>query len=157
MLTLGKIVQDPEVGRQMAEQKLADGSAWKCFCALVKAQGGDLAFVEDPDLLPTSNYITTIEADRSGFLSRIDALSVGEASIILGAGRVKKEDPIDHSVGIEVLHKVGDWVNAGDPLFQVHYQDSERFQEARQLLEGGIALSNDPVDPLPLFYDIVGV
>lgn len=157
MLTLGRLAPDPEVGRQMAAQKLADGSAWKSFCTLVNAQGGDLAYVEDPDLLPLSDFITPIEAEKSGFLSRIDAQAVGEASIILGAGRVKKEDLIDHAVGIEVLHKVGDWVNAGEPLLQIHYQDYERFEEARQLLMAGITLSTDPVNPLPLFYDIVGV
>jgi pyrimidine-nucleoside phosphorylase len=157
MLILGRLAPDPEVGRQMAAQKLADGSAWKSFCTLVKAQGGDLSYVEDPDLLPLSDFITPIEAEKSGYLSRIDAQAVGEASIILGAGRMKKEDRIDHAVGIEVLHKVGDRVNAGEPLLQIHYQDYECFQEARQLLMAGITLSTDQVDPLPLFYDIVGV
>ena len=83
-------------------------------------------------------------------------MQVGETSLRLGAGRVKKGDPIDHAVGIEVLHKVGDNVSPGESLFAVHASSKAQLDKARRDLLDAVTWSDVPVEPLPLFYGVVG-
>jgi pyrimidine-nucleoside phosphorylase len=76
--------------------------------------------VDDPELFPKPSHIETVASPRSGYIEALNACQVGEIAVLLGGGRAVKDDPIDHSVGIEVLHKVGDYVEAGAPLFTVY-------------------------------------
>jgi pyrimidine-nucleoside phosphorylase len=153
MLALGKIVRDLEQGRKMAERVLADGTAFEKFRVLVGAQGGDVSYVDDPSKFPRAQFVEAVKAPRSGFLSQVQARSVGEAAVALGAGRAKKGDPIDHAVGFIIHHKVGDKIEAGQPLFTVHANDSEKLAEARQTVLAAHVFSDSAVQPLPLFYD----
>jgi len=152
MLLLGGKAKTPEAARTMAEQALADGRAWQKFRTLVSAQGGDLTYIDEPERLPRAAIIEPLPAPRDGYLARIHARMVGETAMILGAGRAKKGDPIDHAVGIEVHHKVGDYLSADEPVFTIHAADAERLAEARRRLSTALAWSDDPVEPLPLFY-----
>jgi pyrimidine-nucleoside phosphorylase len=153
MLVLGKRAEDLEAGERMAEQALADGRAFEMWRALVQAQGGDVSFVDDPGKFPRARFIDEVPAPRSGILSQVHARSVGEASVALGAGRAKKDDPIDHAVGLVIHHKVGERVEQGQPLFTVHANDESRLAEARQAVLDAHVFSNKPVPRLPLFYD----
>jgi pyrimidine-nucleoside phosphorylase len=155
MLTLGKVAQNEQQARQMAEQALATGKALTRFRELVVAQGGDVSYIEDLDKLPKATLIEDVLAEQSGYLSQIDARLVGEASVLLGAGRAKKGDPIDHAVGIMVHHKVGDHVERGQPLFTLHANRQPALEEARRYLAPALEWSEKPVQPLPLFYDVV--
>jgi pyrimidine-nucleoside phosphorylase len=155
LLVLGEMVKSVAEGRAQAEKALGEGRAWERFRKLVVTQGGDVAYVDDPYQLPQATLIETALAPRAGFLSEINARVVGETSVLLGAGREKKADSIDHAVGIEILHKVGDWVEAGQALFVVHANQAERLVEARQRLLQAHQWSDAPVEPLPLFYGVV--
>ena len=155
MLVLGNLAGDESQGRAMAEGALHDASAWEKFKALVSAQGGEVAFVEDPERLPRASLVETILAPRSGTLRWIDARIVGETAVQLGAGREKKGDPIDYAVGIEILHKVGDQLAEGEPLFTVHANDAGRLAEARRRLLKAHEWSQLEVEPLPLFYGVI--
>ena len=77
---------------------------------------------------------------------------IGEASVDLGAGRAKKGDPIDHAVGSEILHKVGEQVQTGEPLFIVHANDPEKLKQARAAVLAAHTFSQAVVRPLALFY-----
>jgi pyrimidine-nucleoside phosphorylase len=156
LLVLGGKTSTPEAGRQMALDTLEGGAAWQKFRTLVKAQGGDLKYVDEPDLLPMASLIAAVPSPRRGYLTEVNARVVGETAVLLGAGRVKKGDPIDHAVGVEVLHKVGDQVEVGEPLFRVHANSEVLLSESSERLLSGVAWSDDPVDHLPLFYGIVG-
>lgn len=155
MLYLGKKGQHLSAARDMAEQALRRGDALKKFRQLVQAQGGDLTVVDDPDNLPKARVIDTIVSPRAGWLKEVDARVVGETSVVLGAGRQRKEDPVDHSVGIICYHKVGDRVAQGEPLFAVHARSQEDVAVARQALMTGVAWSDQPCPPLDLFYAVV--
>ena len=98
------------------DEAIRSGRAMERFQAMVEAQGGDPRVVEDRSLLDQAPGQTALEADRSGFVTRCDARTIGIAAMRLGAGRTRKEDDIDPGVGIEVLAKIGDEVAAGDPL-----------------------------------------
>ncbi|HUF38355.1 MAG TPA: thymidine phosphorylase [Anaerolineales bacterium] len=155
MLVLGKQVPDLPAARELAEAALTDGRALRRFKDLAAAQGGDTAPIDDPDLLPTARRIETVAAPRGGYLERIDARTIGEAAVALGAGRAKKGDPIDLAVGFEIPHKVGDRVEKGVPLFTVHANDAEKLEEAKSAALGAFAWRDEPVEPLPLFYGVI--
>lgn len=153
MLVLGKRTRDLEEGRRMAERSLADGSAFEKLRILVAAQGGDVSYVDDPSRFPAAKFVEVVNASESGFLSQIQARTIGEASVALGAGRAKKGDPVDHAVGFVIHHKVGDRVEAGQPLFTIHANDAALQAEARERVADAHRISQTPVPPLPLFYD----
>lgn len=153
MLTLGGIAPHLASGRALAERALEDGPAYQKFRALVSAQGGDVSYVDDPDKLPKARIVEVVKAPRSGYLAQVHARIVGEASLALGAGRIKKGDPVEHAVGIVVHHKVGEFVEQGQPLFTIHANDPPRQAEARKCVLKAHLWSNEPVAPLPIFYD----
>nr|MBP7355634.1 pyrimidine-nucleoside phosphorylase [Longilinea sp.] len=152
MLNLGQKAPNLQFARQMAEEALESGQAWTLFRQLVHAQGGDLAYVDDPERLPRAALVETVSAARAGYLSGINAREVGKTSVELGAGRARKEDPIEHSVGIVIHHKVGDRVEKGQPLFTIHANDPAKLKKARARLLAAHQWSDSPCDPLPLFY-----
>jgi pyrimidine-nucleoside phosphorylase len=135
------------------EEKLGNGEALVVFRRLVEAQGGDVSQVEDPDTLPAAPHVETVNASQSGVVAGIDAREVGLAALEMGAGRHQKGDPINHSVGVVVHRKVGDTVQAGDPLFTLHAASAESLNAARERLLAAHTWSDGPVEPLPLFYD----
>jgi pyrimidine-nucleoside phosphorylase len=153
MLAVGSRAKDLDEGRKMAEQAIADGSAFEKFRVLVRAQGGDVSYVDHPDKLPKAKFVEVVEAPRGGSLSHVDARSIGEASVALGAGRAKKSDPVDHAVGFVIHHKVGGQVGKGEPLFTIHANDEKKQAEARQRVLAAHVFSDQRVAPLPLFYD----
>jgi len=156
MLVLGKRAKDLAEGRVMAEKAIADGSAFEKFRVLVQAQGGDVSYVDDISKFPRAKFIEVVTAPRSGSISQVQARSVGEASVTLGAGRAKKSDAVDHAVGFVIHKKVGDQVQKGEPLFTIHANDESKLAEARDVVLAAHSFSDTVVPPLPLFYDEKG-
>ena len=152
MLVLGKRTKDLGEGRALAEKAIANGSALEKFRVLVQAQGGDVSYVDELSKFPRAKYIEVVNASRSGNISQVQARSVGEASVTLGAGRTKKSDPIDYAVGFIIHHKVGDHVQKGDPLFTIHANDEAKLAEVREIVLAAHSFSDVQVAPLPLFY-----
>jgi pyrimidine-nucleoside phosphorylase len=155
MLALGGISRDEKVGRQLADKTIKNGRAWERFRELVVVQGGDVSYIDEPDRLPSAALIETIQAPRYGYINGINAREVGKTVCSLGGGRARKDDPIDHAVGVIIHNKVGKWVEAGDPLFTIHADDRGGMEEARMQLLDAHSWSDDPIEPLPLFYGVV--
>jgi pyrimidine-nucleoside phosphorylase len=153
MLVLGKRAQDLAEGRLKAEKSIADGSAFEKLRVLVQAQGGDVSYVDDPSKFPRAEHIEVVKAPQSGYLAEIQARTVGEAAVVLGAGRARKADPVDHAVGFLIHHKVGDQVKKGEPLFSVHANRAEKLAEARDAVLAAHVFREQPVERLPLFYE----
>jgi pyrimidine-nucleoside phosphorylase len=155
MLVLGQKAETLDEARRMAEESIESGVGLDYLKKLVKAQGGDVNVIDHPELLPEAPIKSVIEAEESGYISGVHARTVGETAVLLGAGRMKKGEPIDHAVGILVMVKVGQKVEAGQPLFIIHARDDDSMQEARNNLVGAVEISKTKVEPLPLFYGIV--
>jgi pyrimidine-nucleoside phosphorylase len=153
MLVLGKRARDPAEGRAMAEKSIADGSAFEKFRVLVEAQGGDVSYADDPSKFPRAENIEVVTSPQTGYLSQVQARSVGEAAVALGAGRARKSDPVDHAVGLLIHHKVGDYVEKGDPLFTIHANDRKKLEEVREGVLPAHQFSDEQVERLPLFYE----
>jgi thymidine phosphorylase len=112
--------------------RLADGSAMDAWKAMIRAQGGD------PDAeLPTARESQVVTAPATGVLTRLDAMAVGLAAWRLGAGRARKEDPVQAGAGVVWHARPGDQVTEGQPLFTLLTDEPERFERALASLEGG--------------------
>jgi len=155
MLVLGGRANGEAEGLALAVEALESGKAWDYFRILVDVQGGDLDAVDYPEQLPKARWIETVPAPRNAYLAKVHARLVGETAVSLGAGRTKKGDPIDPAVGVVVHHKVGDWVRGGQPLFTIHASDALQMGEARRTLLEAHIWSDKPIQPLPLFYEVI--
>lgn len=153
LLVIGRRAKDLAEGRAQAENAIAGGSALEKFRVLVRAQGGDVSFVDDTSKFPRAKIVEVVVAPRSGNLAQIHAGSVGEAAVILGGGRARKSDTIDHAVGLIIHHKVGDEVHQGEPLFTIHASDESKRREARDLVLAAHSFSDEKIAALPLFYN----
>jgi pyrimidine-nucleoside phosphorylase len=153
MLLLGRVVPDLMSGRQMAEAAIVSGAAFEKFRVLVSAQGGDVSFVDDPQKFPKAKSVEVVKANRSGYLAQVHARIIGEAAVTLGAGRVKKGDPVDHAVGFIIHRKVGDYVERNQSLITIYADDQVKQDEARDSIRAAFGWSDQPVTPLPLFYN----
>jgi len=152
----GKKWRDFTVVLKFLQDQLHSGAALEKFRELVIAQGGDVAMVDNPSLLPQAKIVQRIQAERDGVISMVDAEKVALAAFELGAGRAKKGDPIDHAVGVKILVKVGDMVKKGDIIGSIHANDSNHLANAKATMREAIAYSKDMVQRLPLFYDVIG-
>jgi pyrimidine-nucleoside phosphorylase len=152
MLVLGKRASDLESGRRMAAAAITSGIAFEKFRALVSAQSGDVSFVDKPQKFPKAKFIETIKAERDGYLSRINARVIGEAALALGAGRARKNDPVDHVVGFVVHQKVGDRVVQDQPIITIYANDERKLAVSRLDVLAAFGWSDQPVQSLPLFY-----
>ena len=129
-------------------EALVSGRALQVWGAMIRGQGGD------PDApLPVASHTRVIEAPRSGVLTRLDALAVGVAAWRLGAGRARKEDPVQAAAGVTWTAGVGDRVEAGQPLFTLHTDTPERFERAERALDGGWEIGEGPAEAGPLVLD----
>jgi pyrimidine-nucleoside phosphorylase len=117
MLRMAGLADTPEAGAARIERALDDGSALALFGQIVEAQGGDPRVIDDPNqVLPQAREREPVVAARPGVVSSIAAADVGIGALMLGAGRRRKEDAVDHAVGVELLCEVGDRVEEGQPL-----------------------------------------
>ncbi|GIV96039.1 MAG: hypothetical protein KatS3mg057_0696 [Herpetosiphonaceae bacterium] len=146
---------DEAQARARLEQALSEGRAWAKFRQMVEHQGGDTAFVDDPERLPRAPVAEPLRAAQDGYVTYIDALTLGLATVELGGGRQRKGDPIDHSVGIVLEAKVGDQVSAGQPLLTIHAQSQEAAAAVRERLTAAVSVSPERAQPLPLIFDVI--
>jgi thymidine phosphorylase len=137
-------------GRDSVEpaDKLADGSAMDVWRAMITAQGGD---ADAP--LPTAKESNELRATTSGVLTRLDALSVGTAAWRLGAGRARKEDPVQAGAGVVLHAKPGDVVEAGQPLMTLFTDEADRFAGAEQALQGSYDVGSSESSPRRIVLD----
>ncbi|HQA29233.1 MAG TPA: thymidine phosphorylase [Brevefilum fermentans] len=155
MLVLGKRAETIEKARAMAQEALMTGQGLEYLRRLVDVQGGDVSYVDHPEKLPQAPIESMITAPVNGYLHEVNARLVGEAAVLLGAGRSKKGEEIDLAVGISVLVKVGDYVEVGQPLFLVHARDETTLNLAAEQLSAASVIADQPKAPLPLFYGLV--
>jgi pyrimidine-nucleoside phosphorylase len=156
MLLVSGQVQSEDEARGQLEHLLDCRHALSKFREWIAGQGGDVGYVEDPTQLPQASFIEDLLASHSGYVSSMNAREVGLTSMLLGGGRAKKGDTIDHAVGIVLRAKIGDWVEQGQPLLTIHANDQAKLDGAKQRLLAAYEWSQDPVEPLPLIHQMVG-
>jgi pyrimidine-nucleoside phosphorylase len=157
MAVLSDLDVDLERGRRLAEDAIASGEALRALERLLEAQGGDPRLAERPwDVLERAPVVVAVPAARAGTIARCGARAIGRAAMRLGAGRERKEDAIDHAVGIVVNAKPGDEVAAGDALAHVHARDERRAEQAVAEVLATYALVDGAVERPPLLLETIG-
>ncbi|NLD74527.1 MAG: thymidine phosphorylase [Chloroflexi bacterium] len=155
MLLLAGLAEDPEAARTTLADAVASGAALERFRAWIVAQGGDPRVTEDEGLFPRALVVHEVPAPRSGVIAALDAREVGETSVMLGAGRARKGDPVDLAVGIVLHAKIGDRLAAGQPLLAIHAQNADDARAAAERLLAAYRWSDADLEPPPLVYDVL--
>jgi pyrimidine-nucleoside phosphorylase len=155
MLRLAKICDNLDTGKDLLLKALKNGKAYEKFTRMVKQQGGDDGYLSNMKNKAISKNIREVLAVNNGYVSTIDTYKMGTAARILGAGRDKINDKIDHSVGYEVLAKLGDRIEHKQPLVRIFYNDENRYNQAEILIKDAYKISHDPPHIPPLIYDIL--
>ena len=150
MLVLGKVADDRENAERQVRGAIASGAGLDRFRRIIEAQGGDPKVVDDYTRLPQAPHHHIVSAPRRGYIAGIDAELIGRASVALGAGRDRVEDPVDPAVGILLAAKPGDAVRAGDPVLEMHYRDRGRLDRALQLAGSAITIDEQAPPRRPL-------
>ncbi len=140
MLMAGEKARSREEAEKMLKGVIQDGSALEKLAQFVEAQGGNPQAVYRPELLPRADIVKTVPAPVSGYVSHIACDEVGICSLILGGGRETKESRVDLSVGLVLNKKVGDYVEAGEPLALIHANREERAAEAERRFLAAVAI-----------------
>ena len=150
MLVLGRAAADRADAERRVRGAIASGAGLERFRQIIEHQGGDPRVVDDDRRLPTAPHRHVITSPGAGYLTGLNAELVGRASVALGAGRDRVEDPIDPSVGIMALVKPGDEIRAGAPILELHYRDRARLDAALPLATRSIAVGDDRPSARPL-------
>ena len=152
MLKIGGKAKDEHEGQEMIEKSIEDHTGLKKFREIIQAQGGNPNVIDDFSLFPQAKLRIPIKAEESGYITHIETEKIGELAAFLGAGRTKKGEKIDLSVGILFPKKVGDFVEKGEKIAEILSNNIKKGEAAKRRLSKLIELKKNKVQPLPLIY-----
>ena len=153
------VLADESLSPQQAEanvrEALSSGKALQTFRDMVEAQGGDPHLVDQPERLPAAGRIEPLTATTAGYIRHIQCEQIGIGAMMLGAGRETKDSVIDMAVGLKIVKHVGDRVEVGEPLAELHLNPDRDNARAIDTLLSAFSIGAEPVPPQPLIHDIV--
>ena len=151
MLTQAKLAKDEEEATKMLQKVIEDGSAFNKLREMVKAQGGDVSYIDHPEKFELAKHIVEVKSPKDGYVERIHALEIGESAMRLGAGRETFDDVIDMSAGIVLNKKVADKVAKGETLCVVH-TNKDNFDEILEDIKNAFKIVDNPVKRPPTVH-----
>lgn len=156
ILLIAKLAKSENEARQMVETAIANGQGLQKLKEMITYQGGNQAVIDDYSLLPHAEEEISIEylGEQEVYISEIDALKIGEAAMLLGAGRMTKEDTIDYGVGVILEKKVGDKIKNGDILGYI-YTNGKNTEQAMQLIFDAFVVTDEEVEPHQIVLEVV--
>lgn len=137
---------------KMVRRVIQDGSALECLISMVRAQGGDASVLESKDAFKKAAYFCDVEAEKTGYITHMDAEGCGMASSLLGAGRETKDSEIDYTAGIVLLKKTGDFVQKGEVIARLYASKEELFEEAERRYQASVFIEEKKAQEKPLIY-----
>jgi pyrimidine-nucleoside phosphorylase len=155
MLHLAGKSATPEAGAQLADDLLRSGAAYKSWLQIVTAQGGDTSIFTDPAAFHKPRATRVLKASHAGYLAGMDCKQVGWAVQRLGAGRAKPGDPVSAHAGIESRAKLGDKLEAGQPIFTLFSEDEALLDEPYRMLEATLEIAGTPLLRQPLIREVI--
>lgn len=150
MLVLGGVAATRNEARRRMEVAISSGRAARKFQAIIEAQGGNPAVVDDPGLLPQAAEVELFVAARDGVVAQVEPRAIGRGITAMGGGRTKVEDTVDPAVGFVITARPGDVVRVGEPLATIFARDAAGVEAGRAALRASIRLADDADPPLPL-------
>ena len=154
MLSLVKKIPSEEA-TLLVTDTLDSGTAFEKFKEWIKAQGGDARYLEDTSLFPEAKYKEAVLAEADGYVSQMDAEKIGVCSVLLGAGREKKEDEIDHAAGIKISAEYGAKVNKGDVLCTLYTNDEAKIASVKKLYLEAVTIDEKKPAAKALIHTII--
>ena len=154
LLMMTKFVSSEKEALDLIDEKLKSGEALDKLRDMIKYQHGDVRVVDDYTLLPSAKKQIKVLSKKTGYVSKLEALGIGISAMLLGAGRESKEDNVDLAVGVEVLKKVGDYVQEGEAL-AILYSNGKKEEEAIQKVLESYHIVDEVVNKKDIIYKIV--
>ncbi len=155
MLHLGGKAKTIDDGKKLSQDIISSGKALDKFRRMVELQGGDPRVVDDTKRLPGTKHRVEVRSPRAGYVAAIQNERVGTACVILGGGRERKEDSVDPAVGIVVQKKLGDRVEASEPLCIIHCHSDAQAAPAKKMLEDSYTIADAPPASPPLIHRVI--
>lgn len=155
MLKLAGIDESITNNIKLIQSKIDSGEGLEKFKELISRQWGDSRIIDNPEMLRTAKFKVPLTSIESGYISKIEAKNIGQAIVNLGGGRLKKEDTIDYSVGIEMLKKIGDEVKSGEPILYIYSNSETQAFMQIEMLRNSIEISKEVVDRPKEIADVI--
>ncbi len=155
MIKLAGLGDNIEQNKQKMLEKIKTKEGYRKFAELVQNQGGDITYLENTEKFEKAKYILEVTATKTGYIRELPAKDVGELSGKLGAGRVKKEDTIDETVGITLRKKKGDFVKMGEILAYIHASEEEKAKQAVKELQEIYKIQEDKIEKDKTIIDVI--
>jgi pyrimidine-nucleoside phosphorylase len=155
MLMLSGLADSYEDAKESLTAALLSGQGFIKLRSMLEAMGGDVGYVDDPELLVKVSRVVPVYPKANGYIGAIDARSLGIAAALLGAGRFRKDDVIDPAVGILMNKRYGDWVSEKEPFAYMYVNKEDNLEEARSMLVSAVEITPEAPEELPLIYDVI--
>ena len=139
-------VKELEEAKEKIDKVINDGSALKILSKFIEESGGNKELVNNYDLLPKAKSVMEIFSEKEGYIKKIKTEEIGKAAMIIGAGRAKKEDEIDHAVGINIFKKVGEKIAKNEKIAEIYYNNGENVQESKNMILEAFVLTEEKVE-----------
>jgi len=156
MFYLGERSKSVDEGRVLAKEMISSGKALEKFRDCIRLQGGDARVVDDTSLLLGAKFVEEITSSKFGYVEATRCRDFGTALAMLEGGRGKKEDKIDHGVGLEFHKRIGDRVETGEKLVTIRYNSEAKLGDARNLIASGFQIGAKQPPAPPLIHRILG-
>ena len=155
LLMLSNIASTQEEAEIMLKKEVEDGSGFTRLRSMLEEMGGDVRYVDDPNLLVRTKRIVPIYKDCTGYIKKLDAKSIGLAALLLGAGREKAGDTVDPAVGILMKKRCGDRIEKDEPIAYMYVNDETNLDEAVSKLVNAVCVADEKPEDEALVYDII--
>ena len=146
MIKLAGKGENLETNKEKMLENIENGKGYEKFLQMVENQGGDISYIKDTNKFPKAKYIEKVYSDSSGFIKSMNAKEIGEIVCDLGAGRITKEDDIDHSVGIVLNKKVSEDIKSGEEIATIYANSEEKLKKAKNKLIDIIQITKEKVE-----------
>lgn len=156
ILVMGEIFSSPEEARRKVGSVVESGKAFEKLEQMIELHGGNPRVCSDFSLMPAAEHIIPVIAQTDGYITGMETDHIGVATVLLGAGRERKGDPIDHAVGLWMKKRIGDPVRRGEVLANFHINDRTHEQEAIALFQQAVHIGVEKPEPLPLIVRKIG-
>ena len=145
MIKLAGLGESIEENKEKMLKNIQNGKALRKFEDMVRNQGGDISYIKDTNKFEKAKYIIEVKSTKNGYIQEINAENIGKLACSLGAGRIKKEDKIDNSVGIILNKKVSEHVKNGDTLAYIHSNSQDKLKDVEEKLQNIIFIGDKKV------------
>ena len=139
-------VKELEEAKEKIDKVINDGSALKILSEFIEESGGNKELVNNYDLLPKAKSVMEIFSEKEGYIKKIKTEEIGKAAMIIGAGRAKKEDEIDHAAGINIFKKVGEKIAKNEKIAEIYYNNGENVEESKNMILEAFVLTEEKVE-----------